>query len=101
MTAKYEWRGEADLGHPSIVYLDITGVKDDLSLPIEHLLEQSTVLKVKQIDSFDDVFNSNGWLDRRRVRMKGYEFRWHYKAMDREYYALFVAFVRKGVNEND
>lgn len=97
MTAKYEWRDETDLGHPSIVYLDITGVEDDPSLPLEHLLEQAPVIKVRQIDSFDDVFSANGWLDLRKVRVRGYWLRWHYKIMDSEYYALFVAFVKKEV----
>lgn len=97
MTAKYEWFDETDdLGHPSIVYLDVTDVEDDLSISTEELLAQAIVLKVKQIDSFTSVFHKGGGLDRRRVRMPGYDFRWHYRAMDREYYALFVAFVRKG-----
>ena len=95
MTAKYEWTDDAGLRHPSIVYLDVTEVEDDLSLPAEHLLSLSAILKVKKIDSFGDVFNSNGLLDRRKVRMPGYDFRWHYKVMDSEYYALFVAFVKK------
>ena len=98
MTAKYEWRDKSGLGHPSIVYLDITDAEDNLSLPIEQLLEQARTIKVKQINSFDDVFNPRGWLDRRKVQVKGYEFRWHYKVMDGEYYALFAAFVRKEYN---
>ena len=100
MTAKYEWQDDTGLGHPSIVYLDVTDVEDDLSLPFTHLLEQSQILRVREIDSFDDVF-SGGRLDLRRVRVRGYEFRWHHRVIDREYYALFVAFVRKEVSSND
>ncbi len=99
MTAKYEWRDETNLGHPSLVYLDITEVTDDLYVPFEQLLEQAEIVRVKQIDSFDAVFNK-GRLDLRRVRMKGYEFHWHHRVMNSEYYALFVAFKRKETKEN-
>jgi len=95
MTAEYEWIDETGLRHPSIVFLDITSVDDDLSLPIEFLLEEATVLEVRRIDSFQYMLNANGWLDMRKVRMKGYEFRWHCQVMDDEYCALFVALVKK------
>lgn len=100
MTAKYEWVDATGLRHPSLIYLDITEVEEELSWPFEHTLEHARIIKVKQIDSFDDVF-SGGRLDRRKVRVKGMQFVWHHKVMNREYYALFVAFVRKEVSSNE
>lgn len=95
MTAKYEWTDDTGLRHPSLVYLDVTDTDDDLSLIFEDLLALSPVLKVKKIDSFEAMFNE-GRLDHRRARaLKGMEFVWHHKVMNRECYALFVAFRRK------
>jgi len=99
--AEYEWRDETGLGHPSIVYLDISDVKEELSQPFKHTLKQARVIRVKQIDSFDDVFNANGWLDLRKVRVRGMRFIWHHRVMNGEYYALFVAFVRKEAKDNN
>jgi len=100
MTTEYEWRDETGLGHPSIVYLDISDVKEELAQPFEHTLKQARVIRVKQIGRFDDVFNTNGWLDLRKVRVRGMEFVWHHRVMNGEYYALFVAFVKKEVKDN-
>ena len=95
MTAQYEWRDETDLGHPSLVYLDISNVSDSYLVPFSEVLEESTILKVKHIQSFDDVFN-RGRLNLRKVRApKGMEFVWHHRVMNTDYYALFVAFRQK------
>ena len=107
MTAKYEWIDDTGLGHPSLVYLDISDVakeadvEHELDLEFEQVLELAPVIRVKQIDSFDDVRDSRGLLiDLRKVRVKGMEFRWFNKRMDSEYYALFVAFRRKEMEHN-
>ncbi len=100
MTAKYEWRDETGLGHPSLVLLDITDVDESKCPLLEDILEQAPVLKVKQIESFGVMF-SGGRLDLRKVRARGYEFLWHYKVMNRDHYALFVALVRKEVRDNN
>jgi hypothetical protein len=92
VTAQYEWLDETGLGHPSLVYLDITGIPDELDQPFGKVLEQAPIIKVKQIDSFNDVFD-DGLLNRRKVRVGGMQIVWYY----REPYALFVAFERKEV----
>lgn len=99
--SEYEWEDETGMRHPSLVKLDVTGINpDNLTLSVEEILNRATVLDVRPIDSFRDCFRPSGALDHRAVRTpKGYWQCWHYKAMDMERYALFVAYRRDSRGE--
>ena len=88
--AKFEWRDEQGVGHPSLVYLDVTGVPEPVTF--ERAITQGRIVKTRRIQSFDDLFLRSGRLDRRRVKLPGYQFVWLHCEMSSEYYAVFAAF---------
>jgi hypothetical protein len=95
--AKYEWTDQTGLRRPSLVFLDITDYwPDDWRIPVEEILENAPVIKQKQIESLKSLELTKG--GRVRVRTpKGFgPYMWHKFAMNRDYYACFLAFVKKG-----
>jgi len=92
--AQYEWHDETGLGHPSLVYLDISDIQDDLAMPLDEVLGRAKIIKVKRIESLKSIGYTKA--DHRpKVRApKGYEFVWYHSEMSRKRYACFVAFRR-------
>ena len=89
--AQYEWQDETGLRHPSLVLLDVTGAR--FGVDFEKGIDKSKVMSVRQIESAKSMFR----LGQVTVRApKDYRFCWQHMAMDQRYYALFVAFERKG-----
>ena len=89
--AQYEWQDDTGLRHPSLVLLDVTGAR--FGVDFENGIDESKVMSVRRIESAKSMFR----LGKVTVRApRGYRFCWQHTAMDQRYYALFVAFERKG-----
>ena len=87
MDAKYEWRDETNLGHPSAVMIDITGIENNRS---KQTIDVAPVLKIKKIDSLYECFKR--WPFRSPIRIpKGYKFVWYEKVFTSYTYAIFIA----------
>ena len=91
MTAKYGWRDETGLQHPSLVVLDIT---EDRFPPLDQLKDMAPMY-VKRIYAAKDYF-IKGKINRRKLpRIKGYRFQWHNFQMNNDVYALFLGYEVK------
>jgi len=88
--AQYEWQDEAGLRHPSLVKLDVTGAR--FGVDFEKGIDESKVMSIRRIESAKSMFRGGRVTAR---APKGYRFCWQHTAMDRRYYALFVAYERK------
>ena len=88
--AQYEWQDETGLRHPSLVKLDVTGAR--FGVDFEKGIDESKVMSIRRIESAKSMFRGGRVTAR---APKGYRFCWQHTAMDRRYYALFVASERK------
>lgn len=94
--AKYEWADQTGLRRPSLVFLDITDYwPDDWRIPVEEILENAPVIKQKQIESLKSLGLTKDGRVKARTPRGYYPYEWHKFAMNRNYYACFLAFRRK------
>jgi hypothetical protein len=92
MDSKYEWRDETGLGHPSLVFIDVTGLPDEITKDIHQFESMAEkVIKVKQIDSFNDVFQRGGIWAGKKFIPAGWKFEWYHMEMNADCYAIFFA----------